>query len=1093
MNGTILRWGGPALLTVVGGTFAAVFTTGAAMTADLSTRGTAMLEQQFDWASVSFDGRDAVLAGTATDQLMIDAAREQLAALHGVRSVTSDVVLAEFASPFPFAVEVSASGTRLSGAIPDETAHADLLLASGAADDNLRLMSGVPQRELWLGAARFTLGLASRLEQGSARLDDLALTLQGRAATLQAYAQLHREVTDALPPGVTLASLDLAPPLASPFIWSARFDGQRLTIAGNMPDESFLERLKIADIAGRPVSTSLVLASGAPQGFEDKALNLLQNLLQLEYGEASISDAELRLTGAPAEAAVADRVRLAMQDAGAAVELEAPRVDAYAFTIDVTGGTLTLSGHVPDDTLRQRLLGVAGADATGLELARGAPERFESGVDFLLDVAARLSQGGLRLDGTSIAITGRAATLADYTALQRELKLGAPQGLILRSSEVLPPLAERFTWTATKSADGKIAVSGFAPDAELQKVWPRQTAAPFADQTSIADGEPDNFERLTLAAIDLLNLVDAGEISFDGTDWSVTGSVDTAQKAFAARSAFVDSGLRDAGWSYRVELPRPVQKAALPVIASYRWGAAKAADGAVTLTGFLPTEAFRTFLARRVGEGLRDRSALGAGAPESFIADALAGLDALLALDEGTLNFSDGEWTLGGEIATATARAAVENTLVAAIDANNWTLDLRALDAAPVISPYVWAAVKAENGRVSLSGHVTTDELRRFVAVRAGAVISDTTTLGSGEPPGFMADVLAGLEALGHLSSGSVRFDGTRFNLVGVPATAADRAAALAALSAATDAGAAWRTDLAEPAPPPVEPIEPIPEPTPEPEPAAPEIPAEPEPAPEPEVAAAPEPALVPVIPEPAVTPEPPVIIFSAEKARGGKIDLRGAVPADAARRYFAVVAGEVPTDHLSISSDLPAGFTDDAVAGLRTLVALESGTLSFDGSTWALSGAAIDEPARAAALAALPGSEAWRADLTLLPPLEVCKDKVAAFAARNAILFQSGSARITPESGPALDELAAYLKACPEATVHVEGHTDADGDEQLNLALSVMRAEAVVDQLIARSVEPDRLYAIGYGESLPVESNDTLAGKQANRRIAFTVLDEHL
>ena len=108
------------------------------------------------------------------------------------------VVLAEFVSPFPFAVEVSPAGTRLMGGVPDETAHADLLLASAAADDELRLLSGAPQRERWLAAARFALDFAARLEQGSARLDDLALSLEGRAATLQAYDQLRREVVDAL-------------------------------------------------------------------------------------------------------------------------------------------------------------------------------------------------------------------------------------------------------------------------------------------------------------------------------------------------------------------------------------------------------------------------------------------------------------------------------------------------------------------------------------------------------------------------------------------------------------------------------------------------------------------------------------------------------------------------------------------------------------------------------------------------------------------------------------------------------------------------------------------------------------------------------
>ena len=51
--------------------------------------------------------------------------------------------------------------------------------------------------------------------------------------------------------------------------------------------------------------------------------------------------------------------------------------------------------------------------------------------------------------------------------------------------------------------------------------------------------------------------------------------------------------------------------------------------------------------------------------------------------------------------------------------------------------------------------------------------------------------------------------------------------------------------------------------------------------------------------------------------------------------------------------------------------------------------------------------------------------------------------------------------------------------------------AEAVVDALILRGIGPERLYAIGYGESLPIASNETRAGKQANRRIVFTLADE--
>jgi outer membrane protein OmpA-like peptidoglycan-associated protein len=218
-------------------------------------------------------------------------------------------------------------------------------------------------------------------------------------------------------------------------------------------------------------------------------------------------------------------------------------------------------------------------------------------------------------------------------------------------------------------------------------------------------------------------------------------------------------------------------------------------------------------------------------------------------------------------------------------------------------------------------------------------------------------------------------------------------------------------------------------------------------------------------------------------------------VPADAARRFFGVIAGAVPTDAVTLSEDLPPEFIASADAGIRLLATLDAGEFGLEGDTWVLNGRAettAQKQAALEALAAFPGSATWQTSITLLPPIDVCRRHVAAFSSRNAILFQSGSARIAEESFVAVDELAGYLAQCPEATVHVEGHTDADGDEDSNLALSVARAEAVVEALIERGVNYQRLYAVGYGESLPIADNDTGAGKRANRRIVFTILDEH-
>src|SRR5690606_18386658 len=100
--GTILKWGIPAFLTVIGGTLAAVATSGAAIPIDLETRTRAALaEPAHAWAHVSFDAQDATLSGTAATPQAIDAATARIAAVHGVRTVVSQAVVAEAASPYP--------------------------------------------------------------------------------------------------------------------------------------------------------------------------------------------------------------------------------------------------------------------------------------------------------------------------------------------------------------------------------------------------------------------------------------------------------------------------------------------------------------------------------------------------------------------------------------------------------------------------------------------------------------------------------------------------------------------------------------------------------------------------------------------------------------------------------------------------------------------------------------------------------------------------------------------------------------------------------------------------------------------------------
>jgi len=102
------------------------------------------------------------------------------------------------------------------------------------------------------------------------------------------------------------------------------------------------------------------------------------------------------------------------------------------------------------------------------------------------------------------------------------------------------------------------------------------------------------------------------------------------------------------------------------------------------------------------------------------------------------------------------------------------------------------------------------------------------------------------------------------------------------------------------------------------------------------------------------------------------------------------------------------------------------------------------------------------------------------------AIYFNSGKATFKTgdkETPARLDAIKEILKNYPNAKFSIEGHTDSDGSDKLNQKLSEERATAVMNALIERGVNVDNLVSKGFGESQPVASNKTAAGKAQNRR----------
>ncbi len=112
-----------------------------------------------------------------------------------------------------------------------------------------------------------------------------------------------------------------------------------------------------------------------------------------------------------------------------------------------------------------------------------------------------------------------------------------------------------------------------------------------------------------------------------------------------------------------------------------------------------------------------------------------------------------------------------------------------------------------------------------------------------------------------------------------------------------------------------------------------------------------------------------------------------------------------------------------------------------------------------------------------------------------DSVLFDSGKAQLRSGAHRVLDKVAKVLKETPSQPIAVEGHTDnvpikhsgwAD-----NKALSLARANAVIDYLEKRGVPSNRLVATGYGEDKPIASNENAAGRQRNRRVEIVILPQ--
>jgi len=109
-------------------------------------------------------------------------------------------------------------------------------------------------------------------------------------------------------------------------------------------------------------------------------------------------------------------------------------------------------------------------------------------------------------------------------------------------------------------------------------------------------------------------------------------------------------------------------------------------------------------------------------------------------------------------------------------------------------------------------------------------------------------------------------------------------------------------------------------------------------------------------------------------------------------------------------------------------------------------------------------------------------------FGLADRLLFATDQDTLIPAQKEVISHIASALVGVDIRGAKVEGHTDSTGSVAYNEALSKARAQAVADQLVAGGMAAPAMQVVGMGASMPIESNDSAAGRRENRRVVIVV-----
>jgi len=366
----------------------------------------------------------------------------------------------------------------------------------------------------------------------------------------------------------------------------------------------------------------------------------------------------------------------------------------------------------------------------------------------------------------------------------------------------------------------------------------------------------------------------------------------------------------------------------------------------------------------------------------------------------------------------------------------------------PEAKPFVWSAER-DVVRVTLGGSAPLPAVRAKLADAAraglgGVEVADQMSLARGAPPRFETAALLLIDQIGKLKDGKITISDNAVTLSGMARELGGREAIAASLKDLPEGFSVKANDVKAP-------------------------------------------------PYVFQAYKDPVAVTLTLSGNVPDNNIHVAIAQAASRKFF----GEKVVDNLKASVGAPSGFAAAVVPALGALSRVSTGTLVVTDREVKLSGDALYDAAAAQIRAGLgkdfPQGFQFKPDISVKPasaPVDasVCQQLFSELLGKAKVRFESGRASIDPDSTGLLDHLVEIALRCPNSNIEVAGHTDADGEDAANQALSEKRAQAVVDYLVKAGLPASRFTAVGYGSTQPVAGNDTDDGKAQNRRIEFLV-----